>query len=374
MVAVGCIFGSAAPWDGGPEAGAGPGGELKVSAISADSGQTVKVEAKPFPGGSRLRYLTVGTPYSIRVGSQYEVLEEREDLMSAGSFVMPNEPVLVEAVFQSVLPGEPRKVGIHVGTYDEKGNPISAKGGTASADKTEARPGETVHISTTAAEGYALYKIEWGTGTTPGELITESGTFTMWDKDRDVHVDVLFKKKAAEKVSLTGATVTGITNKVWTGKKLLQKPVVKVAGKKLKAGTDYTLTYTNNINVGRAVVTITGKGKYTGKCTKSFKINPRGTSITSVEGRKRKLLVHWKRQSAKMSKTRITGYNLQISTAGNFKKNKKTLKIKGYARTSQSIGSLLPNIKYYIRIRTYKTVRGVTYYSPWSKVKSRKMR
>ena len=40
----------------------------------------------------------------------------------------------------------------------------------------------------------------------------------------------------------------------------------------LKNGTDYTVSYSNNKNVGKATVKITGKGKYGGVITKTFKI------------------------------------------------------------------------------------------------------
>ena len=62
----------------------------------------------------------------------------------------------------------------------------------------------------------------------------------------------------------------------YTGKALKPKPTVtmKIDGKTvtLKSGTDYTVTYRNNKNVGTATVTITGKGNFTGTITLSFNI------------------------------------------------------------------------------------------------------
>ena len=74
------------------------------------------------------------------------------------------------------------------------------------------------------------------------------------------------------KTSIAKATVTGISNKTYTGKAITQNPTVKVGSKTLKKGTDYTLSYSNNIKVGTATVTITGKGSYTGEIKKTFKI------------------------------------------------------------------------------------------------------
>lgn len=52
------------------------------------------------------------------------------------------------------------------------------------------------------------------------------------------------------------------------------KPTVTVKdGKKvLKRGTDYSVSYANNINVGTATVKVAGKGNYTGSVTKQFSI------------------------------------------------------------------------------------------------------
>jgi len=77
---------------------------------------------------------------------------------------------------------------------------------------------------------------------------------------------------AGNATSIKGAKVSGIKNKAYTGKKIKQKPVVKVDGKKLVAGEDYQLSYKQNIEVGTATVIISGIGDYQGKVSKTFKI------------------------------------------------------------------------------------------------------
>ncbi len=59
---------------------------------------------------------------------------------------------------------------------------------------------------------------------------------------------------------------------VYTGKAIKPRLTVTAFGKKLKAGTDYTVKYTANKNIGRAKITLTGKGKYKGTVTKYFRI------------------------------------------------------------------------------------------------------
>ena len=73
------------------------------------------------------------------------------------------------------------------------------------------------------------------------------------------------------------------THCTYTGE--LRKPVVKVKdGKKvLVKGTDYTVTYKRNRNVGMAAVVIKGTGNYKGKITRNFRITPDGTYLRSLE-------------------------------------------------------------------------------------------
>ena len=68
------------------------------------------------------------------------------------------------------------------------------------------------------------------------------------------------------------AKAASIGSKTYTGKQI--KPAVSLAfnGKTLKAGTDYTLSYSQNIKVGTATITAKGKGCYTGSKSVTFKI------------------------------------------------------------------------------------------------------
>jgi len=86
------------------------------------------------------------------------------------------------------------------------------------------------------------------------------------------------KTKALKDISLAGATIT-VANQTYTGKALKPKPTVKLGGKTLVAGTDYTVAYENNVKTGTAKVTVTGKGAYIGTKTKSFTIAKAASSI-----------------------------------------------------------------------------------------------
>ena len=75
-------------------------------------------------------------------------------------------------------------------------------------------------------------------------------------------------------IDINDARVTGISRRVeYTGKlRTFPKISVTVNGKTLTLNKDYTVKYSNNRNVGKAAVIITGKGMYTGTVKKLFNI------------------------------------------------------------------------------------------------------
>lgn len=80
------------------------------------------------------------------------------------------------------------------------------------------------------------------------------------------------------KKSLKTATVSGLSAKYYTGKSLKPSVTVTLKGKKLVLNKDYKVTYKNNTNIGQAIVTITGIGKYTGSISRNFTIRIKNNS------------------------------------------------------------------------------------------------
>ena len=152
----------------------------------------------------------------------------------------------------------------------------------------------------------------------------------------------------------------------------VQKPSVTVKdskGKSLKS-TDYKIDYPKGMkNVGKYTVKVTLKGNYSGSKSMTYNINPKGTSVSKVTAAKKGFKVTWKKQT-----TQTTGYEVQYSTASNFKKGNKTVTVSKNKTTSKSVSKLSAKKKYYVRVRTYKTVKiggkSVKLYSGWSKAKS----
>ncbi len=164
--------------------------------------------------------------------------------------------------------------------------------------------------------------------------------------------------------SLDEVKVSGIGNRVYTGSALQQTLTVTVGGKTLVNGTDYTVAYKNNKNVGTATVTISGKNEYRGTFSRTFKINPKGTTISKLVKGKKMMTVKWKKQAVQ-----TTGYQIRYSLKKNFKSGVKTVTVKGPKTTSKVIKKLKAKKTYYVQVRTYKTVSGKKYYSAWSKTK-----
>ena len=72
--------------------------------------------------------------------------------------------------------------------------------------------------------------------------------------------------------SLDNVKIGSISDKTYTGSVINPSVTVKDGTKTLKADTDYTLSYSNNTAVGTAIVTVTGKGNYSGTRTTTFNI------------------------------------------------------------------------------------------------------
>ena len=159
------------------------------------------------------------------------------------------------------------------------------------------------------------------------------------------------------------------TSYVYNGK--VQKPSVIVKDSKGNkvATSNYTITYsTGRKNVGKYTVTVKFKGNYSGTVKKTFTIKPKATSVNKLTAGKKKFTVKWKKLT-----TQTTGYQIQYATNSKFTQSKKTITVKKNSTTSKTVSKLEAKKKYYVRVRTYKTVKvngkSTKIYSSWSKAK-----
>ena len=160
------------------------------------------------------------------------------------------------------------------------------------------------------------------------------------------------------------------TSLTYNGKVRTPKVIVKdITGKTLVKNTDYTVSYAKGRKyVGKYAVKITFKGKYSGTKTLYFTIKPKATSISSLKAGSKKFTVKWKKQA-----TQTTGYQVQYSASSKFSKAK-TVTVGKNTTVSKKISKLSGKKKYYVRVRTYKTVKingkSIRIYSGWSKAKT----
>ena len=155
------------------------------------------------------------------------------------------------------------------------------------------------------------------------------------------------------------------TKYTYNGKKQTPSVTVKDSkGKELKVNADYKVKLpSGRKNVGTYEVKITFKGsKYSGSKTLSYTINPKSTKLSKVSAKKKGFEAKWEKQS-----TQTKGYQIQYSTDSKFKSGNKTVTVNKNSTTKKTISKLKAKKKYYVRIRTYKTVGKQKYYSDWSK-------
>lgn len=162
-------------------------------------------------------------------------------------------------------------------------------------------------------------------------------------------------------------------NYTYNGKRIEPAVIILDSSQNQLRSTDYTVSYAKGQKkVGSYTVTIAFQGNYCGTVQKTFTISPKTTRIAKLTPGSKKITVRWKKQTVQTS-----GYQIQYATSARFK-NAKKLTISKNKTTLKTIKKLKSKKKYYVRIRTYKTVKvnGKTQkiYSSWSKTKTVKTR
>ena len=217
------------------------------------------------------------------------------------------------------------------------------------------KPGVTVKLNGKTLKNGTDYTVSYSNNTKVGTAkvtITGKGNYT-GSVSKTFSIKNNFKK----------ATVSGISTKAFTGKNITQSITVKYNGKALKNGTDYTVSYSNNKKIGTATVKIAGKGSYTGTITKTFKINPAKQEIQKLTAKSKAFFVDWAQKGS------ATGYEIQYATNSKFTSAKKVT-ITNNKTDKTTVSKLSGKKKYYVRVRSYTTVKGTKYYGAWSASKS----
>lgn len=165
-------------------------------------------------------------------------------------------------------------------------------------------------------------------------------------------------------ISILQAGIGGIKKSyVYNGRAQTPNVVVKMGGKILKKGTDYDISYMNNIKTGKASVIIKGINTYNGMVVKTFHIVPKKVAKVKLKSLKKgKIKITWKKDS------QADGYQIQYAGNTKFTKNRKSVNITKKSTVSKKISKLAKGKKCYVRIRAYKKIDGKKCYGSWSKI------
>ena len=182
---------------------------------------------------------------------------------------------------------------------------------------------------------------------TPKLANTSSGVKVTWDKAAGATSYQIFRKTDTGSWPASSQIATSALS--WTDTSV-----------KTKDGSVYQY----------AVVACYGSGNSESISTKSAKriarqVAPAAPTVSNTAAGK--ITVKWTRSS------KATGYQIQYSTSSSFASSNKAVTITKNTTGSKVIGSLTKGKTYYVRIRKYKTVKGIKYYSAWSAKKTVKI-
>lgn len=163
--------------------------------------------------------------------------------------------------------------------------------------------------------------------------------------------------KASVSVSASGAS--------YTGKEIRPRVAVSYGGTTLAEGSDYELSYANNLDAGHAVVTVTGTGSYAGRNLATFDIAPLDLSKAKVRTVKKGLAYTGKAQRPALkvtvgSVTLRAGIDYSVSYPKAVNAGSYTLKVTGgenapgTARARFTIGKAKQKVTVGKAVRTFR--------------------
>ena len=128
---------------------------------------------------------------------------------------------------------------------------------------------------------------------------------------------------------LSKCKVTAIKNQTYTGTAITPEPVVKDGSTTLVKDTDYSVSYDNNKEIGKASVILTGMGKYTGVKRVDFQIVPAVAFNKAKVALKAKDGSNYTGGSYTGKEVRPDSYELTVVVKGADKKNQTVSLVEG---------------------------------------------
>ncbi len=161
-------------------------------------------------------------------------------------------------------------------------------------------------------------------------------------------------------VSISKAKFASVPSATYTGKNITPSPKLTLNGEELVKGTDYTLSYSNNLNIGTATIKAIGKGKYKETKSISFKILPKKVASFKKKSGTNMITLTW------VADQMADGYQIWRKSTynGEMYEKVKTFKL-GTKNTWKNTG-LENDREYYYSIRAYKKVNGKNYFGNYT--------
>jgi hypothetical protein len=189
-------------------------------------------------------------------------------------------------------------------------------------------------------------------------------------KYQDVKVSVKVNKAKGTLTTKAKTTVnTAIGSKSFNlGAKATTGMKVSYASSNKKVATVSSNGTVSIKGTGIATITVAASGSNYNTVTKkiTIKVAPKKQSVKAKTAKK-KLTITWTKDS------NATGYQVQIATKKNLK-GAKTYTVKSYKTYKKTISKLKSKKKYYVRVRSYKTIGKTKLYGAYSTVKSYKVK
>ena len=161
-------------------------------------------------------------------------------------------------------------------------------------------------------------------------------------------------------IETKGTPTYKYVNTVYSG--LAKEPTVTFGS--LVEGTDYEVSYKDNVEPGYGSIIVTGIGRYEGTITKTLKIMPQEVDITKTTALYNSFTCNWEKDQY------TDGYQIRYSKKKGMT-SKKTKTFTGEGMTSARVKNLKTGTKYYYQVRSFmKASNGDTIYSPWNSRKS----
>ncbi|MBR4622663.1 MAG: hypothetical protein IKO44_04690 [Ruminococcus sp.] len=183
-----------------------------------------------------------------------------------------------------------------------------------------------------------------------------------------------FKVKALDLSSSYAKISIPYSSYTYTGSAIKPAVTVKFKDGDVIPTSDYTVSYSNNKNVGVATITVKGKGtNVTGTYKKTFVVKPAKNEITSISTTSGAFKIAWKKGT-----TGTVGYQVQYSTDKNFEKNVHSWTTTNISKLSENFSSVPRSGEtWYVKVRSFYTKDGKTSstrYGNYSAVKSIKIK